>query len=110
MTLFRFSALTFNAHKIHYLPEWCREVEGHRTSVVHGPLNLINILDFWRDTARNGDEEAVPRSIEYRAMSPIYVGEPYRLLLEKREREGREWKAEIWDSYGKLGMKGNIVE
>ncbi|KAF2023855.1 hypothetical protein EK21DRAFT_80006 [Setomelanomma holmii] len=109
-TLFRFSALTFNGHKIHYLPEWCREVEGHRNSVVHGPLNLINILDFWRDTARNGDVEAVPRSIAYRAMSPLYVGEPYRILLEKGNGKSGEWKADIWDSFGKQSMKGTIVE
>ncbi|KAF2797477.1 hypothetical protein K505DRAFT_405729 [Melanomma pulvis-pyrius CBS 109.77] len=112
VTLFRFSALTFNGHKIHYSPEWCREVEGHRNSVVHGPLNLINILDFWRDTARNGNVEAVPKSIAYRAMSPLYSGEPYRILLEKEgggeKKDG--WKAEIWDSFGKISMKGAIVE
>ena len=110
-TLFRFSALTFNAHKIHYHREWCREVEGHRDAVVHGPLNLINMLDFWRDVARNGDEGAMPRSITYRAMSPLYVGEAYRILLERGgEKGGGEWKAEIWDSFGKQSMKGAIVE
>jgi hydroxyacyl-ACP dehydratase HTD2-like protein with hotdog domain len=112
-TLFRFSALTFNGHKIHYSPEWCREVEGHRNAVVHGPLNLINMLDFWRDEARGGKADAVPRSIAYRAMSPLYVGEPYRILLQKngeKESEKGEWKADIWDSFGKQNMKGTIVE
>ncbi|OAL01020.1 hypothetical protein IQ06DRAFT_376635 [Phaeosphaeriaceae sp. SRC1lsM3a] len=112
-TLFRFSALTFNGHKIHYSPEWCREVEGHRGAVVHGPLNLIHMLDFWRATARGGDEAAVPKSIAYRAMSPLYVGEPYRILLEKngKEESSKEgWKAEIWDSFGKQSMKGTIQE
>jgi hydroxyacyl-ACP dehydratase HTD2-like protein with hotdog domain len=112
-TLFRFSALTFNGHKIHYSPEWCRTVEGHRNSVVHGPLNLINMLDFWRDTARNGDTEAVPKSIAYRAMSPLYVGEPYRILLEQNaagDTKGEGWKTEIWDSFGKQSMKGTIAE
>lgn len=110
-TLFRFSALTFNGHKIHYLPEWCREIEGHRNAVVHGPLNLINMLDLWRDSARNGDASAVPRGITYRAMSPLYVGEPYRILLEKqasRENGNQQWNAEIWDSFGKQSMKGTI--
>src|SRR5690242_412376 len=77
VTLFRFSALTFNGHKIHFSPEWCRQVEGHRSCVVHGPLNLINILDLWRDSAEGGSAEAVPKSITYRAMSPLYMGEPY---------------------------------
>ncbi|KAF1848758.1 uncharacterized protein K460DRAFT_309386, partial [Cucurbitaria berberidis CBS 394.84] len=109
VTLFRFSALTFNGHKIHYSPEWCREVEGHRNAVVHGPLNLINMLDFWRDTARSGDTEAVPKSIAYRAMAPLYVGEPYRILLEKGEAKECEWKADIWDNFGKESMMGTIV-
>jgi hydroxyacyl-ACP dehydratase HTD2-like protein with hotdog domain len=114
VTLFRFSALTFNGHKIHFLPEWCRQVEGHRNCVVHGPLNLVNILDFWRDTAMSGSLEAVPKSISYRAMSPLYVGEPYRILLGQHadgQSSGRgEWTADIWDNYGKLGMKGKIQE
>jgi hydroxyacyl-ACP dehydratase HTD2-like protein with hotdog domain len=110
-SLFRFSALTFNAHKIHYLPAWCREVEGHIAAVVHGPLNLINTLDFWRDVRRAGDLDAVPRSIGYRAMSPLYVGEKYRILLEKGGKgEDGEWKSEIWDSFGKMSMKSAIVE
>jgi hydroxyacyl-ACP dehydratase HTD2-like protein with hotdog domain len=113
-TLFRFSALTFNGHKIHYSPEWCRQVEGHRNAVVHGPLNLINMLDFWRDTERAGDDDAVPKSIAYRAMSPLYVGEPYRILLDKssngKESGISERKAEIWDSFGKQSMKGTIVD
>lgn len=112
-TLFRFSALTFNGHKIHYLPEWCRNIEGHRDAVVHGPLNLINMLDFWRDTARGGDAESVPKSIAYRAMSPLYVGEPYRLLLERNafeEKAPGKWTTNIWDSFGKQSMKGTITE
>jgi hydroxyacyl-ACP dehydratase HTD2-like protein with hotdog domain len=113
-SLFRFSALTFNAHKIHYFPAWCREVEGHRDVVVHGPLNLTNMLDLWRDVRRAGDLEAVPKSIGYRAMSPLYVGERYRILLEESEEAGKrgdgKWKVEIWDSFGKMSMKGTIVE
>jgi hydroxyacyl-ACP dehydratase HTD2-like protein with hotdog domain len=108
-SLFRFSALTFNAHKIHYLPEWCREVEGHRNAVVHGPLNLINMLDLWRDVAKNGDTDAVPKSIGYRAMSPLYVDEPYRILLEP-ESSPTKWRAEVWDSFGKQSMKCTISE
>ncbi|KAL5411879.1 hypothetical protein PMIN06_005634 [Paraphaeosphaeria minitans] len=105
-SLFRFSALTFNAHRIHYLPEWCRKVEGHRDAVVHGPLNLINMLDLWRDTAKNGEEVALPASISYRAMSPLYVNEQYRILLKK---DNNGWNTEIWDSFGKLSMKGRIT-
>lgn len=114
VSLFRFSALTFNAHKIHYSRDWCQNVEGHRDLVVHGPLNLINILDLYRDTNERSSPEAVPKSISYRAMSPLYVGEKYRIVLEKdsdtKDRERPRWKAEIGDSYGKTGMKATITE
>jgi hydroxyacyl-ACP dehydratase HTD2-like protein with hotdog domain len=112
VSLFRFSALTFNAHKIHYSRDWCRNIEGHRDCVVHGPLNLINILDLYRDV-KDSAPDKVPRSITYRAQSPLYVGEKYRILLHQEEKEGGErqrWTADVVDSYGKTGMKGTIVE
>lgn len=108
--LFRFSALTFNAHKIHYSRPWCREVEGHREIVVHGPLNLINMLDFWRDTRSEGDE-AVPKSIRYRATAPFYADEKYRALL--REGDGGATHIGLWGNDGKgevrVGMMGDII-
>ena len=62
---------------IHYNETWTRAVEGHPNVVVHGPLNLINTLDYWRDLHSNGD--GPPRSISYRALSPIYAGEEYMI-------------------------------
>ncbi|KAI2953410.1 hypothetical protein CBS147322_4193 [Aspergillus niger] len=87
VTLFRFSALTFNPHKIHYSTPWARDVEGHKDIVVHGPLNLISILDLWRDTRKNGSGEEVvlPEKISYRATSPLYAEEEYRIVLEDGE-------------------------
>ena len=80
VALFGFSALTFNAHKIHYNEGWTREVEGHPGLVVHGPMNLINMLDYWRDIHQAGDETLRLRQIEYRATAPIYAGEEYRIV------------------------------
>ena len=113
VTLFRFSALTFNAHKIHYSHEWCRKVEGHRDCVVHGPLNLLNILDLYRDTNAQGKPESVPKAIAYRAMSPLYVGEKYRIMLDKTsstEEDRGQWNADITDSFGKTSVKATITE
>ncbi|KAI4091677.1 MAG: hypothetical protein LQ339_008089 [Xanthoria mediterranea] len=81
VSLFRFSALTFNGHKIHYSQPWAREIEGHRGIVVHGPLNLINMLDYWRDV--QDDDHSIPHSIRYRATAPFYAREAYRALMEK---------------------------
>ncbi|KAG8527068.1 uncharacterized protein KY384_008497 [Bacidia gigantensis] len=113
VSLFRFSALTFNAHMIHYSREWCREVEGHRDCVVHGPLNLLLMLDLWRDgRARREDHVMVPKSIKYRATAPFYVGEKYRGLLEPTS-EGKA-SVKLWGRDGdggvRVGMIGEIVE
>ena len=42
--LFRYSALTFNGHRIHYDPEYARDVEGYNGLVVHGPLLAQNLI------------------------------------------------------------------
>jgi hypothetical protein len=39
----------------------------------------------------------------------LYVGEAYRILLDKGDQEG-DWRVEIWDSFGKQSMKGLILE
>ncbi|KAL4942051.1 hypothetical protein BDV06DRAFT_193181 [Aspergillus oleicola] len=110
-TLFRFSALTFNPHKIHYSLPWARDVEGHRDIVVHGPLNLISILDLWRDLrAGSGSEEDLdrflPERISYRATSPIYAGDEYRVVLNE-EDEGKS-NVEIITPGGNIGMKAEV--
>lgn len=103
VTLFRFSALTFNAHKIHYNREWCREVEGHRDLVVHGPLNLINMVNLWSDAK---GRDIAPKKVTYRATSPLYAGEKYRVIMDEEKSKVSEVK--IVDSYGKTSMVGQI--
>ena len=108
-TLFRVSALTFNSHKIHYSLPWALDVEGHRGLVVHGPLNLVSILDFWRDTRKEegGDpEHFVPESISYRATNPLYADEEYQIVLES---EGQHTKADIYNVDGVVSMKAEIL-
>ena len=82
VALFRFSALTFNGHKIHYNEDWTRRVEGHPGLVVHGPLNLISMLDYWRDVHGSS-----PAGITYRAMSPLYAGERYQISSKQNDKE-----------------------
>ncbi|GKU23018.1 unnamed protein product [Fusarium langsethiae] len=81
-SLFRFSALTFNGHKIHYNEDWTRNMEGHPGLVVHGPLNLINILNFWQDFH---GKDKFPTTINYRALSPLYAGQAYQIQGTKIE-------------------------
>ncbi|KAL4793224.1 hypothetical protein BDV19DRAFT_391448 [Aspergillus venezuelensis] len=120
VTLFRFSALTFNPHKIHYSLPWARDVEGHRDIVVHGPLNLINILDLWRDVRGDPQEEGeldldkiLPERIVYRATNPIYAGDEYRVVLDESDGEGagqdgKKSNVEIILPGGNVGMKAEV--
>ncbi|OIW30694.1 hypothetical protein CONLIGDRAFT_574105 [Coniochaeta ligniaria NRRL 30616] len=106
VALFRFSALTFNAHMIHYNETWTRTVEGHPDVVVHGPLNLINMLDYWRDYHSNGDQH--PRSISYRALSPIFVGETYAITTDSAGSDKHATELSVNKS-GVVCMKGTIT-
>jgi hydroxyacyl-ACP dehydratase HTD2-like protein with hotdog domain len=108
ITLFRFSALTFNPHKIHYSLPWARDVEGHKDIVVHGPLNLISILDLWRDVQGKGASDftsVIPRSISYRATSPLYAGDEYKIVLQE---DGDISKVQILGPGGVVAMKAEI--
>ncbi|MEU6841066.1 hypothetical protein ABZ930_04230 [Streptomyces sp. NPDC046716] len=69
--LFRFSALTANAHRIHYDAPYCRAEEGYPGLVVHGPLLALLMLEL----VRRGAPERRVRSLSYRLRSPAFVGE-----------------------------------
>ncbi|KAL2820798.1 hypothetical protein BDW59DRAFT_112938 [Aspergillus cavernicola] len=120
VTLFRFSALTFNPHKIHYSVPWARDIEGHKDIAVHGPLNLISILDLWRDVRAqkivdgDGGEDGVnlnallPEKIAYRATSPLYAEDEYRIVLEEGG-DGKSGMVQILTPEGRVGMKAEIT-
>lgn len=73
--LFRFSALTFNAHRIHYDRAYAREVEGYAGLVVHGPLLATLLMDL----ALRERPGFVPSAFEFRARSPLFDGEEITL-------------------------------
>jgi len=74
--LFRFSALTFNTHLIHYDRAWARDVEGLPDLLVHGPLTRILLMD----AARRHTPERVPARLDVRAIAPVLVDRPLRLV------------------------------
>lgn len=68
-TLFRYSALTFNGHRIHYDADYCRDVEGYPNLVIHGPLNATLLAGF--------AEEVCGRPLKkfrYRGLKPSILG------------------------------------
>jgi 3-methylfumaryl-CoA hydratase len=70
--LFRFSAVTFNSHRIHYDDSYATGVEGYPALVVHGPFTAARL---YRRAARHGR----PTTFGFRAMAPLFVDQPIRL-------------------------------
>lgn len=72
--LFRFSALTYNAHRIHYDRDFARDIEGYPGLLTHGPLQALAMAEAAR--AAEGSEPAVAavreQSFEYRLVSPLF--------------------------------------
>lgn len=73
--LFRYSALTFNGHRIHYDRDYCREVEHYPGLVVHGPLQATLLVEH-AIAARGG---SVPRQFAFRAVRPLFDGAGFSL-------------------------------
>lgn len=70
--LFRFSALTFNTHRIHYDHPYTTGVEGYPGLVVHGPMLAIYLLELVRGHAGDGGVA----SLSFRAKAPAFIGQP----------------------------------
>lgn len=75
-TLFRYSALTFNAHRIHYDARYATEAEGYPGLVVHGPLMATFILDSF--LGRHTEAEVT--SFTFQARSPVFAGEQIHVV------------------------------
>ena len=73
--LFRYSALTFNGHRIHYDRPYVTEVEGYPGLVVHGPLIATLLLDLLRRQL----PEAALASFRFKALRPTFDGQPLRV-------------------------------
>jgi len=73
--LFRYSALTFNGHRIHYDRRYVTEVEGYPGLVVHGPLIATLLVDLLR---RHRPDVAL-RRFEFRALAPLFDTAPFEV-------------------------------
>lgn len=95
--LFRYSALTFNAHRIHYDADYAREVEGYRGNVVHGPLQATLLL-------REAEAmlNAPPRQFDFVSRASILQGAP--AWLTRKMKDG-VCEIELLSENGRTAMK-----
>ena len=85
--LFRYSALTFNGHRIHYDRKYVTEVEGYPGLIVHGPLIATLLMDLLRRQL----PDATVRSFEFRALRPTVDLHPFSVNGQRSGNEVRLW-------------------
>jgi 3-methylfumaryl-CoA hydratase len=97
--LFRYSALTFNGHRIHYDRRYVTEVEGYPGLVVHGPLLATLMLDLLRSELPSAEVVAY----EFRALRPTFDTAPFDVCGAPNAKGG---SASLWiqDLQGNLAM------
>lgn len=109
--LFRFSALTFNAHLIHLDREYARDVEGYRNLLVHGPLSLVLLLHAVSANvkARSKGQEVI-QDIQYRNIAPLHCDEEMRICgrLKHSTKNGSLYDIWIEGPSGGVAVKGTV--
>lgn len=100
--LFRFSALTFNGHRIHYDRTYAKEVEKYPGLVVHGPLQATLLFDFATRTFAG----RVPASFSFRGMRPLFDFDD--LTLNARENESGSAELFAANGEGAITMKATM--
>jgi 3-methylfumaryl-CoA hydratase len=101
--LFRYSALTFNGHRIHYDQPYVTGVEGYPGLIVHGPLMGLLQLEL----ARRSNPSRKPATYAFRALSPVFAGAAFTVGAH-REGDGAvtTW---IANPKGGLSQQGKVT-
>lgn len=109
--LMRYSAVTFNSHRIHYDEPYATSVEGYPGIVVHGPLIASLLLDHAtcsmaaeRENARGGSTSPLVRGFNFRARAPVFANEALELCVHLPT--GAVWAAK--EGNGQVVLDGTV--
>jgi len=100
--LFRYSALTFNGHRIHYDRDYVTKVEGYPGLIFHGPLQAAFIVEL----AAKLHGGAVPKKFSYRGLQPLFEGSEFSINANNTDNGMELWTA---NSAGQPTMKGTAT-
>lgn len=100
--LFRYSALTFNGHRIHYDRDYVTKVEGYPGLIFHGPLQAALIVEM-AAKLRAGKP---PRKFTYRGLQPLFEGTEFSINANESGESMELWTA---NAEGQPTMKGTAV-
>lgn len=101
--LFRYSASTFNGHRIHYDVDFCREIEGYPGLVVHGPLLATLLLHLVQTRVAPGRALA---SFEFRALKPTFDIGGFHLHCSEQDGALQVWTT---NNIGQVGIEGRVT-
>ncbi len=102
--LFRYSALTFNGHRIHYDRRYVTEVEGYPGLVVHGPLQATLLVDLLRRSLAHANV----RRFVFRAVSPLFDTAPFA-VCGKPEADGKSVQLWTRNAAGGVAMSATAM-
>jgi 3-methylfumaryl-CoA hydratase len=100
--LFRYSALTFNGHRIHYDRDYVTKVEGYPGLIFHGPLQAALIVEF--AAKLNGGKP--PKKFSYRGLQPLFEGGAFSVNANDNAGGMELWVA---NADGQPTMKGTAT-
>ena len=100
--LFRYSALTFNGHRIHYDRDYVTKVEGYPGLIFHGPMQAALLVEFFAKL--NGG--AAPKKFAYRGVQPLFEGSEFSVNASTSDNGMELWTA---NSQGQPTMKGTAT-
>lgn len=105
--LFRFSALTYNAHRIHYDRDYARGIEGYPGLLTHGPLQVLAMAEAARAGGRAGSagRHEGEVSFDYRLLSPLF---DHQGLIVSAVEEQDAIVTAARDSYGRKTAAGTL--
>jgi len=100
--LFRYSALTFNGHRIHYDRDYVTKVEGYPGLIFHGPMQAAFLVEL----AAKLHGGAAPRKFSYRGLQPLFEGSEFSVNANDTAGGMELWTA---NSAGQPTMKGTAT-
>ena len=100
--LFRYSALTFNGHRIHYDRDYVTKVEGYPGLIFHGPMQAAFMVEF--GAKLHGGKP--PKKFSYRGVQPLFEGSEFSINANKTDAGMDLWTA---NSSGQPTMKATAT-
>ena len=100
--LFRYSALTFNGHRIHYDRDYVTRVEGYPGLIFHGPLQAAFIVEL----AAKLHGGTPPSRLSYRGVQPLFEGAKFSVNANENGGSMELWTA---NAEGQPTMKGTAT-